>query len=389
MLNFRYFLCVFTFIVTSARCETKRRKVAEDNLDIDLESMEYERQLEQPVFETPDKDWIVTALRDIAYNLRNYKFNEWDRRYYNRKLENASIGFHGTFPMPPLRALHWKVFENCKTNFYKCITYMHSIIKMSPLKRQDDVVTIMNTGQSLGNGTFSKLLHSECNEALLYSEKTGAPFDGPVEKFQWRTTASYYMCWYTMLEQPDLVMLGEPCDNHANCLHPGYGPHNRDPRSDDRLFFACATYSFCPDICCPTKHFEGYSECYENEMNPCHLENSRRSLVEKVCLMNRKDNRNFNDIVKNRWNISCSCANSGFVWKSEYSMCVDINECTTGTHTCNAQNEDCLNLPGKFMCICKWGFRYDDRVKQCRIHNIFNCSTIRHAKNVCLLIKLK
>ena len=61
-----------------------------------------------------------------------------------------------------------------------------------------------------------------------------------------QTSASYYMCWYTMNEVPSLAKLGEPCDNFADCLDPQFGASNGDPRADDGTPFQCATYSFCP-----------------------------------------------------------------------------------------------------------------------------------------------
>jgi hypothetical protein len=61
-----------------------------------------------------------------------------------------------------------------------------------------------------------------------------------------QTSASYYMCWYTMNEVPSLAALGESCDNFANCLDSEFGVSNGDPRADDKTPFQCATYSFCP-----------------------------------------------------------------------------------------------------------------------------------------------
>lgn len=363
-----YYLMLLISVVVPMfnNCKAIKFKSDEEKEDLDIE-LKTNGQEQEPTFHTPDDEWIATALRDIAYYLRNHKFNNWDRRYYKQKPNNDLTGFFKEFPMPPLRALHWKVSKNCDTNFYKCIIYLHNVIKTAPLTRDDDIVTVINKRQIVLNETSSKHLHSECNEALFYSEKSGMPFNGPTEKFQWCTSASYYMCWYTMLEQPALSMLGESCDNHANCLDPVFGSHNRDPRSDDRLSFACATYSFCPDICCPTRHVKNYNECHDIKMNPCYGENPAK----RSCLLSRRENRNFKDIVKNRWNVSCSCQDFGFIWNTKFGMCVDINECTTGTHTCSNQTEDCLNLPGTFICVCKWAFKYDDESKQCRKHELF------------------
>lgn len=94
-----------------------------------------------------------------------------------------------------------------------------------------------------------------------------------LERFQWRTTVSYYMCWYTMLGVPELSIFGEPCGNHADCQME-YGGHNHDARADDTEPYACALYSFCPDHCCPMKHVRHMIDCYQSELNPCYAENT-------------------------------------------------------------------------------------------------------------------
>nr|CAH7744967.1 unnamed protein product [Callosobruchus chinensis] len=97
------------------------------------------------------------------------------------------------------------------------------------------------------------------------------PFEGPLERFQWRVTASYYMCLYTMLQTTELRRLHEPtCDNLANCLD---GCDNRDSRADDKKPFACAIYSFCPDPCCSNKVLSKPEDCWNNPDNPCSREN--------------------------------------------------------------------------------------------------------------------
>lgn len=92
------------------------------------------------------------------------------------------------------------------------------------------------------------------------------------ERFQWRTSVSYYMCWYTMMGVQELANFGESCDNFANCLDE-YGPSNKDPRADDAKPFACALYSFCPDHCCPMKHIWHMRDCFQSKQNPCYAVN--------------------------------------------------------------------------------------------------------------------
>jgi hypothetical protein len=40
---------------------------------------------------------------------------------------------------------------------------------------------------------------------------------------------------------------------------------------------------------------------------------------------------------------------------------LDINECSTGTHTCD-QNGDCSNTVGSFTCQCRNGFTGNGQV---------------------------
>lgn len=322
-------------------------------------------QTQEPTFALPDDKWLVNALQDIAYFLRNHKFNEWDRRKYSNKPKDIFIGFYNSFPDPSLRSLHWKVYKNCYKDFYQCVKYLYSVTETAPFTRRDDIITTLNKKENMSKIPIAEL-DNDCKKALLYSEKTGLPFDEPKEKFRWRTSASYFMCWYTMLGIPALSMLGESCDNFANCLDPTFGYRNHDPRSDDKFSFACALYSFCPDPCCPLKHVKTASQCYDTKRNPCFTENAQSSEVKyRQCRFDRKDNQNLEGIIANKWNISCHCKEKGFEWKSQFEMCVDVNECTTNKHSCHSVTENCINLPGTFQCICRWGYAYDVVKKRC------------------------
>ncbi|XP_049876133.1 uncharacterized protein LOC126373840 [Pectinophora gossypiella] len=313
-------------------------------------------------FHIPDEKWVSAALKDIAYYLRNYKYNEWDRRYHKDKPEN--IGYFDVFPVPPLKSLHWQVYENCADNFYKCIVYLHSIITSAPFTRSADTVMALDFSMSPDENFESvKFLEEDiCKKGLLSSEKSGLPFENVLERFEWRTTASYYMCWYTMLGIPDLSMIGESCDNFANCIQP-VSYHNHDIRADDRQSFACAMHSFCPDPCCPIKYLKNKAQCYAAKVNPCYLENADDP-SERQCTLHRGENLNLKDIVLNRWNITCHCKEPGFKWSSRHGMCVDVNECSTGEHNCDLMWHDCLNLPGSYQCVCKFGLQYDKKNKK-------------------------
>ncbi|XP_028041891.1 uncharacterized protein LOC114251714 [Bombyx mandarina] len=169
-----------------------------------------------------DETWKTKAIKDIAFYIRNHKFNEWDRRFYRNKTNRNTFGFYTKFPEPSLRSLHWEVHENCYNDFYKCISYIHKVIEVAPFKRRDDTVTILNNNSTLVDLNLINKLDQDCKKILFYADKTGLPFDGPQERFIWRVSVSYFMCWYTMRGIADLSILGEPCDNFANCLDPKF-----------------------------------------------------------------------------------------------------------------------------------------------------------------------
>lgn len=352
-----------------------RTSSSEDESDVGIEidfttKLSITDQIVESTSQVNDEKWTSMALKNIAHYLRNYKFNEWDQRYYLEKPSDDLIGYYDAFPIPILRTLHWKVFENCDSDFYKCISYLQSVIETAPFSRSDDVITILNQ-RAVDNTTLIKNLDKECKKSRLNSERSSLPFDSPTEKFQWRTTASYYMCWYTMLGTPVLSMLGDTCDNFANCLDPAFGHRNHDPRSDDKLSFACAMYSFCPDPCCPLKHISYEQECRDSIHNPCYSENNNLNPANRQCSLDKKLNRNLNDIIGNKWNVTCNCKKPGFTWTSQFGMCVDINECLFEDNVCDDESEDCLNIPGSFKCICKWGFEFDKLSKRCVRNDFF------------------
>lgn len=43
---------------------------------------------------------------------------------------------------------------------------------------------------------------------------------------------------------------------------------------------------------------------------------------------------------------------------TRYGTCVDVNECTAHSETCDVESETCVNLPGRYKCICRWGYMW-------------------------------
>ncbi|KAK2580909.1 hypothetical protein KPH14_005978 [Odynerus spinipes] len=213
------------------------------------------------------------VIKDVAYFIRSHKFQDYDRRYY-KNIGEVPTRLYEKFPNPTLRAVHWEVRKHCEASFVECLKYLGRIIKLTGLRREDDTVTIMKEQKwSLANNNEQVLAaQKECEAAQKHDNLTMHPFQGPIERFQWRTSVSYYMCWYTMMGVQELANFGESCDNFANCLDE-YGPNNKDPRADDAKPFACALYSFCPDPCCPMKHIWHMNDCFRSKLNPCYAVN--------------------------------------------------------------------------------------------------------------------
>ncbi|KAJ8977379.1 hypothetical protein NQ317_001979 [Molorchus minor] len=306
------------------------------------------------------------AIKDVAYCLRSHKFNEYDRRY-ETNADTAPRRFFMENPRPPLRSLHWEVRKSCELSFSECVNYLRKKIMYTSLKRVDDTAIVIQEHNWTVNNTLQiQTVDEECKKMRRRDDILADPFEGPLERLQWRSTASYYMCWYTMKEAPELAHLNEKCDNFAYCLDTNLGPNNRDQRADDDQPFSCALYSFCPDPCCPARHLANLQHCWDSPDNPCFEGNPAG---QRECAFNRTQNTDFRDIILNRWNVTCRCPKAGFEWNSLYGMCVDVDECATGAHSCDQKLEACVNLEGSFRCACKWGHVWNDQTKACTPSN--------------------
>ncbi|KAK3911231.1 Jacalin-related lectin 25 [Frankliniella fusca] len=249
-----------------------------------------------------DTDWVADAVRDVGYFLRQHKFNEHDRRDNPaNNVTGVELGFVGAFPT--LRSLHWEVRDACDQGFLQCLRYLQDKLSVVRLRRADDTAKAMwdaqlswpidnatagvGPGQDSGqqqaeeSGAFGSLedklrhqnrqqvlaLDKVCSDLKADDEADYDGFLGPLDRFQWRTTAAYYMCAFTMKAEPALRHFGEPCDNWAWCLDWDVGPFNGDPRARDAEPYECARYSFCPDPCCPRRRVRAPADCVED--NPC------------------------------------------------------------------------------------------------------------------------
>lgn len=48
------------------------------------------------------------------------------------------------------------------------------------------------------HGGYIRMVNDECLRLKTLDWTKPEPFRGPLDRFRWRVTASYFMCWYTM-----------------------------------------------------------------------------------------------------------------------------------------------------------------------------------------------
>ncbi|GAB1598105.1 hypothetical protein Ahia01_000087400 [Argonauta hians] len=250
--------------------------------------------------------------------------NTGRHRYCTSKLNRQ-------FPIPPV--MHPVVRNACESSVSACI---------------DEISQFHNFRRRSKLSTFSKL-----------------------EQFEYLTTASYYMCWYTMQHITILRRLDYNNKFGFKCLHfnifwkdENMIPHVVEnkawpPIFDIRLIknkrpFLCAELSFCPDPCYGGNTNGVVDDLNTDSSNPCSsLPNSR-------CVLDQGKNVNFLHLIRNDFNYSCSCQQikEGFVWDKKLRYCIDQDECYEGLHNCPS-HMICQNTMGSFDCLCSWGYRWD------------------------------
>lgn len=194
-----------------------------------------------------------------------------------------------------------------------CVKYLQEQVSQTILPRHLDSLTIMKqNGWTFSNDEGSiKAANDKCLALLETDENSFGVFYGPLQKFQWLTSASYYMCLYTMKEVSYLKVFAEDCDNFASCIQPDVGPNNGDFRGDNAQPFACALYSFCPDPCCPHKYLRDSSMCVD--ASPCSMSFG----TDQRCLLTKENNVHIESLMLNHWNVSCYCDRVGLRWDSK------------------------------------------------------------------------
>lgn len=93
------------------------------------------------------------------------------------------------------------------------------------------------------------------------------PFKTVYQRFKFRQTASYYLCWFTLNLNPILTIPLFQC-NHTGLVNAFNQPIKYEPNDT-----TCSQLSFCPDICCANVYFSTKEKfqvhCWQHENNPC------------------------------------------------------------------------------------------------------------------------
>lgn len=195
------------------------------------------------------KTEFTKKLIRVAYWLMNHKFTEIDQRYVLRQEDNLQSYFAQSFPKPPLRQLVEPVSKGCRMGFTYCVEEIYEVYRQTPLGRIQDKDT-----------SYVKQLKRrfEASSMKTKREIEYEPFKNKLEMFQYRSTASYYMCYYTLQRTPYLRILSQDADYNCDKIEIKitadaeykYGPLLVDYRADNKKDFLCAYLSFCPDPCC-------------------------------------------------------------------------------------------------------------------------------------------
>lgn len=185
------------------------------------------------------------------------------------------------------------------------------------------------------------------------------PFQTFWQLFNFRATAAYYLCHYAVNKDPLLGHFGPKPGSDLKELKYYHQLLSEDAK------FQSAIVSFCPDPCCGEaffKHARGavgnlsangwQDRCLGHFSNPC------ATFGNGTCRLSLAENTDLDSLKGNKLNHTCLC-DSGYRYASELTLCVDVDECETGAHSCTDQGQTCFNTPGSFVCHCEFGYRKD------------------------------
>lgn len=294
-------------------------------------------------------------LRLIGLFLSAHKYFEIDRRYALTKSEADEPTFYKHFPLPRLRKQHPEVVSACDQGFLQCVEEIH--------------------GKAKRSGSLAKIHKTFGNNSIQYASYY--PFKDSLELFQYRVTASYYMCWYTDLREEPLALIDtNDCFQDLELTEEASGTKIVDFRSkithpgDKYSIYTCAYLWFCPDPCYGKStggNVKSFQEALTDSLNPCG------SLLNKECVWKIEQNKEFNNLIRNKFNYTCDCENEqpGYVWSPVFSICVDRDECYEGRDNC-PDGKICRNTVHSFDCTCRRGYHLNKTADKCERNELLS-----------------
>ncbi|XP_045157060.2 uncharacterized protein LOC123523451 [Mercenaria mercenaria] len=297
-----------------------------------------------------DNNSIKSDLWIVGTYIAAHKYFGADFRYLTGNIRPSDQVFYKKFPSPTLRSYHQSVSKACESSAMECVKEI-----LLKARSSGSLQHIMKTAEEL---------------------PSFAPFKNNYEEFKYRQTAMYYLCWHTQLEDSFLEFKTgkQSCLSHLNAVDevPAEKRYklvkNNDPVIQDirdaefkKDPFTCARLWFCPDPCYgryDRGNFEKRN--YKVKGNPC------LKLPNKECKWKAGANENFNDLIRNRFNITCDCASDrkGFSWNSRFGICVDTDECFERKSNC-PENRMCKNTVGSYTCTCPRGYDVNPKTGEC------------------------
>ncbi|VDI36246.1 Hypothetical predicted protein [Mytilus galloprovincialis] len=299
---------------------------------------------------------LTKELRVIGIFLAAHKYFEVDRRYTFTSSQFENPKFYKHFPTPRLRKRHQVVVGACELGYLPCVEEIFKTANHS--------------------GSLAKIHKNFGKNAIRYASYY--PFKDSLELFRYRVTASYYMCWFTEMREDVLALPGtNNCFKDLNETEEAGGKNIEDFRSEVKIseeysIFTCAYLWFCPDSCYGKSsggNVKSKEEALDDHLNPCG------ELQKKDCLWGIGKNKNFEDLVRNKFNYSCDCEfeKKGMVWSPMYSFCVDRDECYEEDYDCPT-DQICRNTVGSYMCSCRTGYYLDKNTTRCKRHDLLNAA---------------
>ncbi|VDP15176.1 unnamed protein product [Soboliphyme baturini] len=303
----------------------------------------YHKEYEQKTTDD-EKQVLLAHLGRIAFYMRLYKLYTMDTR-------TATPIPLSSFPQPPLSALYENIAKPCRQGFLTCIKALYSKIITADF---------FDSGFFVSGRNVTLWRRVDNLPDINYYR----PFANADEYFEFSTTASYFLCWYTMLGLPVLRHL--PYCGYSDKWFIGFNDYFAAYVTHKLLLtermkvtavideldpepFRCARLSFCPDPCCSRKKLV-QPECAKDPLNIC------TKLQRPGCHLDMLNNYHFYDLIDNRLNMSCECQERGMRFDSQAQVCVDVDECIEDSAKCNQANTVCVNTVGGYQCVCRAGF---------------------------------